>query len=188
MLCRQGPSERYAPLGLSFPPLPRRDPPIHEATGGYAAPTASAGQSCSDTFPWLATPIWHWPKHIVPNDAAANYDVSRQTGLHLRDKATRNLWDVLSSGQSPLIFDPLGNGSPVLHINYQKVSRIDECQEAGSEGGLGMSIRTVYTYNILTHNSLQQKKQNQQMSRGSKTIHILKNQSWFCNNIVTWKK
>ena len=47
-----------------------------------------------------------------------------------------------SSEQSPLIFDPLGNGSPVLHINYQKVSLIDKCQEACSEGGLGMSIRT----------------------------------------------
>ena len=46
MLCRQGPSERYAPLGLSFPPLPRRAPPIHEAMGGYAAPTSPAGQSC----------------------------------------------------------------------------------------------------------------------------------------------
>ena len=41
-----------------------------------------------------------------------------------------------------LIFDPLDNGSPVLHIDNQKVSRIDECQEAGSEGGLGMSIQT----------------------------------------------
>ena len=48
MLCRQGPSERYAPLGLSLPPLPRRAPPIHEATGGYAAPKAPAGQSCWD--------------------------------------------------------------------------------------------------------------------------------------------
>ena len=34
--------------------------------------------------------------------------------------------------KSPLIFDTLGNGSPALHINNQKVSRIDEYQEAGS--------------------------------------------------------
>ena len=47
MLCRQGPSERYAPLGLYFPPLPRRAP-SHEAADGYAAPKAPAGQSCSD--------------------------------------------------------------------------------------------------------------------------------------------
>ena len=48
MLCRQGPSERYAPLGLSLPPLPRRAPPIHEAADGYAAPKAPAGQSGVD--------------------------------------------------------------------------------------------------------------------------------------------
>ena len=50
------------PVGLSFPPLPRRAPPIHEAMGGYAAPKAPAGQSCLDDelFPWLAMPIWHW--------------------------------------------------------------------------------------------------------------------------------
>ena len=47
MLCRLGPSERYAPLGLSFPPLPRRAP-AHEAADGYAAPKAPAGQSCWD--------------------------------------------------------------------------------------------------------------------------------------------
>ena len=57
MLCRQRPSERYAPLGLSFPPLSRRAPPIHEATGGYAAPKAPAGQSCSDdVFPLTRIP------------------------------------------------------------------------------------------------------------------------------------
>ena len=48
MLCRQGPSERYAPLGLSFTPLPRRAPFRSEAADGYAAPKAPAGQSCLD--------------------------------------------------------------------------------------------------------------------------------------------
>ena len=48
MLCRQRPSERYAPLELSLPPLPRRAPPIREATGGYATPKAPAVQSCLD--------------------------------------------------------------------------------------------------------------------------------------------
>ena len=42
----QGPSERYAPLGLSFPPLSRRAPSAHEAADGYAAPTAPAGITC----------------------------------------------------------------------------------------------------------------------------------------------
>ena len=45
MSCRQGPSERYAPLGLSFPPLSRRAP-SHEAADGYAAPKAPAGITC----------------------------------------------------------------------------------------------------------------------------------------------
>ena len=53
-----------------------------------------------------------------------------------------------------LIFDPLGNGSPVLHIDNQKVSRLEESQEVGMKWGLGMSTRTAYTYNILTHNKL----------------------------------
>ena len=48
ILYRHGTSERYAPLGLSLPPLPRRVPAIHEAMGGYAAPKAPAGQSCLD--------------------------------------------------------------------------------------------------------------------------------------------
>ena len=44
MAGRQGPSERYAPLGLSFPPL--RGGPLHEAADGYAAPKAPAGIKC----------------------------------------------------------------------------------------------------------------------------------------------
>ncbi len=48
MLCRQEPSKRYAPLGLSLPPLPRRAPPIREAMGDYAAPKDPAVQSCLD--------------------------------------------------------------------------------------------------------------------------------------------
>ena len=53
----------------------------------------------------------------------------------------RRIWNMLCR-QGPLIFDPLGNDNPALHIYNQKVSRLDECQEAGSEGGLGMRIRT----------------------------------------------
>ena len=110
------------PVGAILPTATAAGPYFHEATGGYAAPTASAGQSCSDTFPWLATPIWHWPKQIVPNDAAANYDVSRQTGLHLRDKATRNLWDVLSSGQSPLFSTLLATAVPYYILTIRKLA------------------------------------------------------------------
>ena len=60
----------------------------------------------------------------------------------------------------------------------------------------GRPIHIIYWHTI----AYNKKKRNQQMSRGSKaihilenitgskTIHILKNQSWLCNNIVTWKK
>ena len=44
-----------------------------------------------------------------------------------------------SSGQSPLIFDPLDNRNPSLLINYQKVSLFEESQEVGMKWGLGRS-------------------------------------------------
>ena len=65
MSCRQGPSERYAPLGLSLPPLPRRAHPIHEDMGGYAAPKAPAGQTCSDDVFPVTTDDWVPPPQAV---------------------------------------------------------------------------------------------------------------------------
>ena len=44
-----------------------------------------------------------------------------------------------SSGQGLLIFDPLGNLNSALHINNQKVSRLNESQEVASKWGLGRS-------------------------------------------------
>ena len=44
-----------------------------------------------------------------------------------------------SSGQSPLIFDPLDNRNPSLLVNYQKVSLLEESQEVGMKWGLGRS-------------------------------------------------
>ena len=44
-----------------------------------------------------------------------------------------------SSGQSPLIFDPLDNRNPSLLINYQKVSLLEESQEVATKWGLGRS-------------------------------------------------
>ena len=55
MAGRQGPSERYAPLGLSFPPL--RGGPLHEAADGYAAPKAPAGIKCPK-FLWFKNYKW----------------------------------------------------------------------------------------------------------------------------------
>ena len=39
-----------------------------------------------------------------------------------------------------LIFDPLGNGTPVLHIDNQKVSQLKESQEVEMKWGLGRSV------------------------------------------------
>ncbi len=49
-----------------------------------------------------------------------------------------------SSGQDPLIFDPLDNRNPSLLINYQKVSLLEESQEVGMKRGLGRSV-SLYT-------------------------------------------
>ena len=56
ILCRQGMSERYAPLGLSLPPLLRRARPIHEAMGGYAAPKALPASHV-----WTMNHFRDWP-------------------------------------------------------------------------------------------------------------------------------
>ncbi len=62
--------------------------------------------------------------------------------------------------KSPLIFDPLDNGSPVLHIDNQKVSLIEESQEVGMKRGLGRSASFISAYNILAYNILQLQDQN----------------------------
>ena len=78
---------------------------------------------------------------IPPTATAANYDVPRQTGLHLRDKSPRNCGVVLRHlDQSHLIFDPLDNRNLALRINYQKVGLLKESQEVVSKWGLGRSI------------------------------------------------
>ena len=59
-----------------------------------------------------------------------------------------------SSGQSPLIFDPLDNRNPSLLVNYQKVSRLEESQEVGMKCGLGRSVSFISACNILAYNIL----------------------------------
>ena len=75
----------------------------------------------------------------MANDTASTYDVSRKTEPRLQDKQHETAELFTSSGQDPLIFDPLGNGNLVLRINYQKVSRLKESQEVASKWGLGRS-------------------------------------------------
>ena len=65
-----------------------------------------------------------------------------------------------SSGQSPLIFDPLDNRNPSLLINYQKVSLIEESQEGGIKWGLGRSASFISACNTLAYNTLRLRNQN----------------------------
>ena len=80
----------------------------------------------------------------MANDTTSNYDVSRKTKPSLQDKQHETAKLFTSSGQGLLIFDPLGNGSPVLHIDNQKVSRLKESQEVEMKWGLGRSV-SLYT-------------------------------------------
>ena len=76
----------------------------------------------------------------MANDTASNYDVTRQTKPRLQDKQHETAKLFTSSGQDPLVFDPLDNRNLVLRINYQKVSRLNESQEVAMKWGLGRSI------------------------------------------------
>ena len=122
------------PVGAILPTAFAACPFSLLAADGYAAPKAPAGQPCLDDelFPWLTTPIRHWPEQ-------KRWMITRQITMSLENVTTLagqvNTDPVRHScriDKSPLIFDPLGNGSPVLHIDNQKVSRLNECQEAGS--------------------------------------------------------
>ena len=140
MLCRQGPSERYAPLGLSFPPLPRQAPSFSRGRL-----RRSEGSCWPVMFGWrifqcLAMPIWHWPEpnkwQMIPRQITMSLD--RQNRAYKTcQHGKAELFS--SSGQSPLIFDPLDNRDPSLLVNYQKVSLSEESQEVGMKWGLGRS-------------------------------------------------
>ena len=124
-----------------------------------------------------------------------------KTWLHLRDKSTRSLWDIHIVWARALWFSTL-LATAVLYymLTIRKLANSMNVKRQVRKGvlawALGRPIHIIYWHTI----NYRQKKQNQQMSRGSKTIHILenitesktihilKNQSRFCNNIVTWKK
>ena len=75
----------------------------------------------------------------MANDTASTYDVSRKTEPRLQDKQHETAELFTSSGQDPLIFDPLDNRNSALRIKYQKVSQLNESQEVASKWGLGRS-------------------------------------------------
>ena len=113
------------------------------------------------TKPWAATPLRRplpashvWMVNIsVPNHANMALTKTKKYRMILRqitmslDKRNRDCKTCQhgkaelfsSSGQSPLIFDPLDNRNPSLLINYQKVSLLEESQEVSMKWGLGRS-------------------------------------------------
>ncbi len=135
MTGRLGPSERR-----SRPWLREWEGPAAVAVGriaptGRTAPKAPVGQPCLDDelFPWLTTPIWHWPKQKKCRMILRQITMSLENVTTLAGQVnTDPVRYSCRIDKSPLIFDPLGNGSPVLHIDNQKVSRINGCQEVGS--------------------------------------------------------
>ena len=121
---------------------------------GAILPTATAAGPIPLTKPRTATPLRRplpashvWMANIsMPGHANTALTKTKKCRMILR-QITMSLENVTTlAGQvntepvrhscrmdkSPLIFDPLGNGSPVLHIDNQKVSQLNECQEAGS--------------------------------------------------------
>ena len=142
MLCRQGPSERYAPLGLSFPPLPRRAPFRSRSRGRLRR---SEGPCRPAMFGrWIISVTDHANMALAKTKKCRM--ILQQITMSL-DKRNRDCKTCQhgkaelfsSSGQSPLIFDPLDNRNPTLRINYQKVSWLKESQEVGMKLGLGRS-------------------------------------------------
>ena len=189
---------------------------------GAILPTATAAGPIPLTKPRTATPlrrplpashVWtmnyfcDWPrKYGIDLNKKGEWYCGKlrclsKTWLHLRDKSTRILWDIHVVWTRALWFSTLLATAVLYYIlTIRKLANTTNVKRQVRKGVLawafGRTIHIIYWHTI----NYRQKKQNQQMSRGSKTIHILenitgsktihilKNQSWFCNNIVTWKK
>ena len=130
------PSHRYrgGPLPFTKPwaatPLRRPQPASH----------VQMIVTNDESFPWLATLIWHWPKQKNAEWYCGKlrcHSTDRTALTRHVKNGTAKLFT--SSGLDPLIFDPLGNLNSALRINYQKVSRLNESQEVASKWGLGRS-------------------------------------------------
>ena len=142
MLWRQGPSERYAPLGLSFPPLPRRAPFRSRSRGRLRR---SEGPCRPAMFGrWIISVTDHANTALTKTKKYRM--ILRQITMSLKNVTTLagqvNTDPVRYScriDKSPLIFDPLDNRNPTLLVDYQKVSLLKGSQEVGMKWGLGRS-------------------------------------------------
>ena len=142
MLCRQGPSKRYAPLGLSFPPLPRRAPFRSRSRGRLRR---SEGPCRPAMFGrWIISVTDHANMALAKTKKCRMILQQITMSLDRQNRAYKTCQHgtaelFTSSGQGLLIFDPLGNRNLALLINYQKVSLLEEIQEVGMKRGLGRS-------------------------------------------------
>ena len=130
------PSHRYrgGPLPFTKPwaatPLRRPQPASH----------VQMIVTNDESFPWQATPIWHWQKQINAEWYCGKLRCNSTNGIAIaRQVITRTAELFTSSGQGLLIFDPLDNRSPMLLVNYQKVIWLEESQEVAMKWGLDRS-------------------------------------------------
>ena len=142
MLCRQGPSERYAPLGLSFPPLPRRAPFRSRSRGRLRR---SEGPCRPAMFGrWIISVTDHANMALAKTKKCRMILQQITMSLDRQNRAYKTCQHgtaelFTSSGQGLLIFDPLDNRNPTLRVDYQKVSWLKESQEVAMKWGLGRS-------------------------------------------------
>ena len=132
------------------------------------------------TKPWAATPLRRplsashvWTMNYF-RDWPCQYDIDlnkkgewycgklrclSKTWLHLLDKSTRILWDIHVVWTRAIWFSTLLATAVLYYIlTIRKLAdSMNVKRQVRKGGGLGMSTRTAYTYNILTHNKLQQK-------------------------------
>ena len=123
ILYRQGTSERYAPLGLSFPPLPRRAP-FSRSRGRLRR---SEGPCRPAMFGWWIISVTDHVNMALTKTKKCRMILRQLTmSLDRQNRAyktcqKRNSEVVYVIGRKPLVFDPLGNLNSALRLNYQKV-------------------------------------------------------------------
>ena len=125
------------------------------APTGRTAPKAPAGQSWPDDelFPWLTTPIRHWPK--LKNTAwyCGKLRCLSKTWLHLRDKSTRILWDIHVVWTRALWFSTLlATAVPYYILTIRKLANLTNVKRQVQKGVLawafGRSIHIIYWHTI----------------------------------------
>ena len=157
MAGRQGPSERYAPLGLSFPPLPRRAPFRSRSRGRLRR---SDGPCRPVMFRWLQLMMNHfrdWPcQYDIDLNKKGEWYCGKlrclsKTWLHLLDKSTRILWDIHVVWTRAIWFSTLLATAVLYYIlTIRKLANSTNVKRQVRKGVLawafGRSIHIIYWY------------------------------------------